>query len=73
MEVVEGETLEQDSSNSSVITPGCIVSSSGDINCRNAVYTDPKVWRANRENVDEQIRNLRLQLEGLKVKTQTPS
>lgn len=58
---------ERGISNSSMLTPGCIVTSAGNINCRNTVYTDPKVWRANRENVDEQIRSLRNQLEGLKV------
>lgn len=63
----QAHSIGTENGNASVVTPGCSVQSSGSINCRSTVYTNPKVWKANRENVDDQIRILRAQLEGLKV------
>nr|CAD7398329.1 unnamed protein product [Timema cristinae] len=47
------------------IPGGCMVYPGG-VNCSNVVYEDPRVWRSSRNNVEEQIRKLRMQLDTLK-------
>ncbi|XP_052126284.1 extracellular sulfatase SULF-1 homolog [Frankliniella occidentalis] len=60
------DLLVDEDRNKTAATPDCTVQSAGGVDCKYAEYTDPKVWRAHREKIDEQIRNLRAQLEGLK-------
>lgn len=46
---------------------GCIVSPGGGVNCTNAVYEDHRTWKSSRKSIDERIRQLKLELDTLKV------
>ncbi|XP_063234473.1 extracellular sulfatase SULF-1 homolog isoform X2 [Bacillus rossius redtenbacheri] len=47
------------------INGGCRVYPGG-VNCSNVVYENPQAWRSSRNNVEEQIRKLRVKLDALK-------
>ncbi|XP_014251119.1 extracellular sulfatase SULF-1 homolog isoform X2 [Cimex lectularius] len=44
----------------------CTVSPEGEISCSDAIYQDPKAWKASRDHLEEQIKLLKLQLDKLK-------
>ncbi|KAL6267925.1 hypothetical protein P5V15_000993 [Pogonomyrmex californicus] len=48
------------------LSPKCLVSPEGGVNCSQAIYQDPNEWRISRREIEQQIRNLRVQLETLK-------
>ncbi|RLU16743.1 hypothetical protein DMN91_010811 [Ooceraea biroi] len=44
----------------------CLVLPEGGVNCTDAVYQDPNEWRTSRRQIEQQIREMRIQLETLK-------
>ncbi|XP_025267537.1 extracellular sulfatase SULF-1 homolog isoform X2 [Camponotus floridanus] len=64
----ELDDLKQTQVHSSEIdkTPKCLVLPEGGINCTEAVYQDPNEWRISRREIEQQIREMRMQLETLK-------
>lgn len=47
--------------------PKCSVLPQGGVNCSETVYQDPNEWRNSRREIEQQIREMRMQLETLKV------
>ncbi|XP_029158423.1 extracellular sulfatase SULF-1 homolog [Nylanderia fulva] len=47
-------------------SPKCLVLPEGGVNCTEAVYQDPNEWRISRREIEQQIREMRMQLETLK-------
>lgn len=45
----------------------CFVTSNGKVNCSSVVYNDIKIWRQNRDSIDAKIKQLKSELETLKV------
>lgn len=45
----------------------CSVTSRGEVNCSSVVYSDFKVWKKSREEIETKIKNLKNELEALKV------
>ncbi|XP_011496635.1 PREDICTED: extracellular sulfatase SULF-1 homolog [Ceratosolen solmsi marchali] len=69
MESIEEELddLKAKHSNSDKqFTPKCSILPRGDVNCTQSVYKDPNEWRISRKEIEQQIRNMRMQLETLK-------
>ncbi|KYN04567.1 Extracellular sulfatase SULF-1 like protein [Cyphomyrmex costatus] len=48
------------------LSPKCLVLPEGGVNCTEAIYHDPNEWRISRREIEQQIRNMRMQLETLK-------
>ncbi|CAL1676474.1 unnamed protein product [Lasius platythorax] len=48
------------------LSPKCLVLPEGGVNCTEAVYQDPNEWRISRREIEQQIREMRMQLETLK-------
>ena len=44
----------------------CLVLPKGGVNCTQSVYKDPNEWRVSRREIEQQIRDMRMQLETLK-------
>lgn len=64
---VQQETENRRSENERSPSSKCLVSPEGDVNCTEAVYQDPTEWRTSRRQIEQQIREMRMQLETLKV------
>ncbi|XP_018307285.1 extracellular sulfatase SULF-1 homolog isoform X1 [Mycetomoellerius zeteki] len=48
------------------LSPKCLVLPEGGVNCTEAIYQDPNEWRISRREIEQQIREMRTQLEMLK-------
>ncbi|XP_012148899.1 extracellular sulfatase Sulf1 isoform X4 [Megachile rotundata] len=48
------------------LPPKCSVLPQGGVNCSETVYQDPNEWRISRREIEQQIREMRMQLETLK-------
>ncbi|XP_076176786.1 extracellular sulfatase Sulf1 [Ptiloglossa arizonensis] len=48
------------------LPPKCSVLPQGGVNCSKTVYQDPNEWRISRREIEQQIREMRMQLETLK-------
>ncbi|XP_011167004.2 extracellular sulfatase SULF-1 homolog isoform X2 [Solenopsis invicta] len=48
------------------LSPKCLVLPEGGVNCTQAIYQDPNEWRISRREIEQQIREMRMQLETLK-------
>ncbi|KAG5307865.1 SULF1 sulfatase, partial [Acromyrmex insinuator] len=48
------------------LSPKCLVLPEGGVNCTEAIYQDPNEWRISRREIEQQIREMRMQLETLK-------
>lgn len=48
------------------LSPKCLVLPEGGVNCTQAIYQDPNEWRISRREIEQQIREMRIQLETLK-------
>ncbi|XP_012225536.1 extracellular sulfatase SULF-1 homolog isoform X2 [Linepithema humile] len=48
------------------LSPKCLVLPEGGVNCTEIVYQDPNEWRISRREIEQQIRDMRMQLETLK-------
>ncbi|XP_023289788.1 extracellular sulfatase SULF-1 homolog isoform X2 [Orussus abietinus] len=48
------------------LSPKCLVLPKGGVNCSQLVYKDPNEWRISRREIEQQIREMRMQLETLK-------
>ncbi|XP_012529501.1 extracellular sulfatase SULF-1 homolog isoform X2 [Monomorium pharaonis] len=48
------------------LSPKCLVLPEGGVNCSEAIYQDPNEWRISRREIEQQIREMRMQLETLK-------
>ncbi|XP_011306979.1 extracellular sulfatase SULF-1 homolog [Fopius arisanus] len=53
-------------SNTSKMLPKCLISASGGVNCTQSIYQDPNEWRISRREIEQQIKEMRIQLESLK-------
>lgn len=49
------------------LSPKCLVLPEGGVNCSQSIYQDPNEWRISRREIEQQIREMRMQLETLKV------
>lgn len=45
----------------------CTLGNKGEVSCSEAVYHDPKIWKASRDHLDEQIKKLKAHIDKLKV------
>ncbi|XP_003489072.1 extracellular sulfatase SULF-1 homolog isoform X1 [Bombus impatiens] len=72
MESIEEElddlkaTQARQSESKRTFPPKCSVLPQGGVNCSETVYQDPNEWRISRREIEQQIREMRLQLETLK-------
>ncbi|KZC09586.1 PREDICTED: extracellular sulfatase SULF-1 homolog [Dufourea novaeangliae] len=72
MESIEEElddlkaTQARHSETRKTIPPKCSVLPQGGVNCSETVYQDPNEWRISRREIEQQIREMRMQLETLK-------
>ncbi|XP_006613909.1 extracellular sulfatase SULF-1 homolog [Apis dorsata] len=72
MESIEEElddlkaTQERQSEPRRAFPPKCSVLPQGGVNCSETVYQDPNEWRNSRREIEQQIREMRMQLETLK-------
>ncbi|XP_073984161.1 extracellular sulfatase SULF-1 homolog isoform X1 [Rhodnius prolixus] len=44
----------------------CTLGNKGEVSCSEAVYHDPKIWKASRDHLDEQIKKLKAHIDKLK-------
>lgn len=61
------QTQAQHSGSAKSVTPKCLVSPEGSVNCSKMVFRDSNEWRISRREIEQQIREMRMQLETLKV------
>ncbi|XP_015588020.1 extracellular sulfatase SULF-1 homolog isoform X2 [Cephus cinctus] len=60
------ETHARHSPESTKSSPKCLVLPKGGVNCSQDVYQDPNEWRISRRQIEQQIKEMRTQLETLK-------
>ncbi|XP_076247243.1 extracellular sulfatase Sulf1 isoform X2 [Calliopsis andreniformis] len=60
------ETQARQSETRRTLPPKCSVLPQGGVNCSETVYQDPNEWRISRREIEQQIREMRMQLETLK-------
>ncbi|XP_020282354.1 extracellular sulfatase SULF-1 homolog isoform X2 [Pseudomyrmex gracilis] len=68
MESIEEELddLKQRHPSGKSKSPKCLVLPEGGVNCSESIYQDPNEWRTSRRQIEQQIREMRSQLETLK-------
>ncbi|XP_063977121.1 extracellular sulfatase SULF-1 homolog isoform X1 [Diachasmimorpha longicaudata] len=52
--------------NTSKLLPKCLISASGGVNCTQSIYQNPTEWKISRREIEQQIKDMRVQLESLK-------
>ncbi|XP_066593174.1 extracellular sulfatase SULF-1 homolog isoform X2 [Prorops nasuta] len=60
------ETHARRSSEQKSSSSKCLVLPNGGVNCSQSIYQDPNEWRISRREIEQQIREMRMQLETLK-------
>ncbi|XP_033207389.1 extracellular sulfatase SULF-1 homolog isoform X3 [Belonocnema kinseyi] len=66
LKAIKIQTQVQHSGSTKSVTPKCLVSLEGSVNCSKMVFRDPDEWRVSRREIEQQIREMRRQLETLK-------